>query len=83
MINSIGEKDKKRGTYMSDKDLDKELEKNENEINESQDKDADKKVTEQQSSDNNSQSEDNKEDEYEKISIIFYDVEDLKAKQVK
>ena len=35
MINSIGEKDKKRGTYMSDKDLDKELEKNENEINES------------------------------------------------
>ena len=55
---------------MSDKDLDKELEKNENEINESQDKDADKKVTEQQSSDNNSQSEDNKEDEYEKICYV-------------
>ena len=70
MINSIGEKDKKRGTYMSDKNLDKELEKNENEINESQDKDADKKVTEQQSSDNNSQSEDNKEDEYEKICYV-------------
>ena len=44
---------------MSDKDLDKELEKNENEINESQDKNADKKVTEQQSSDNCPQSEDN------------------------
>ena len=55
---------------MSDKNLDKELEKNENEINESQDKDADKKVTEQQSSDNNSQSEDNKEDEYEKICYV-------------
>ena len=55
---------------MSDKDLDKELEKNENEINESQDKDADKNVTEQQSSDNNSQSEDNKEDEYEKICYV-------------
>ena len=61
---------------MSDKDLDKELEKNENEINESQDKDADKKVTEQQSSDNNSQSEDNMK------KFVMY-VEDLKAKQVK
>ena len=57
---------------MSDKNLDKELEKNENEINESQDKDADKKVTEQQSSDNNSQSEDNKEVEFNGTNKKWY-----------
>ena len=62
---------------MSDKDLDKELEKNENEINESQDKDADKKVTEQQSS--------LKVKTTRKMNMkkfVMY-VEDLKAKQVK